>query len=547
MADVEAIVRRFRRLKSRRDGYWQGLWRQVRHYCMPDQEDTLPKGAEAGLSLFDTTALAARERLASGMYSWMAPSDRRWFKVQAADRGLSETGEVADWFALATDCLEAELASSNWAGELLKSLNDLACGLDAVLYCEDGGAASSLAFRSYPVETVCYAVDERDRVDTVLREFELTARQMLMRFGDDCPAEVRELAESQDRCDEARQVLHAVTPREVVSPEEPGPAHMPFLSLYIDLKTRSVLSEGGYEEMPYAVCRFRKSNREQYGRGPGIDALPEIRMLNAMRECFLRNAEQAADPPWMIPDGSLASRNFNKGPGGLIFYRPALSGARPEPVPRGNALQLDAQVIEGERQRVRERFFWDVFDPLGDLRNMTAQEAVIRNNAKMTPFAPIAGNMHADLFGPMIQRAFGVCLRRGLLPPPPAALLEDPAYKVEFVSKIALSLKRQSAQGWISTEASIQGLATIDPAVMDNFDRDRIARDMAEANGCEAEWLVPAEERDRLRAERQEAQAQSAQTQLAADMAGKAGQLSRAPEPGSPLGMMMSGVREAMP
>ena len=30
-------------------------------------------------------------------------------------------------------------------------------------------------------------------------------------------------------------------------------------------------------------------------------------------------------------------------------------------------------------------------------------------------------------------------------------------------------------------------------------------------------------------------------------MAGKAGQLSRAPEPGSPLGMMMSGVREAMP
>ncbi len=547
MADAEGIIRRFNRLKSRRDGHWLALWRKVRHYCMPDQEDTLPRGAETGLALFDTTALAARERLASGMYSWMAPSDRRWFKVQSADRDLSETGEVADWFALATDCLEAELASSNWAGELLKSLNDLACGLDAVIYCEDGGAASALAFRSYPVETVCYAVDERDRLDTVLREFELTARQCLQRFGESCPAEVRDAAESQDRCDEARALLHAVMPREVVMPEEPGAAHMPYLSLYIDLKTKAVLDESGYEEMPYAVCRFRKSNREQYGRGPGIDALPEIRMLNAMRECFLRNCEHAADPPWMVPDGSLASRNFNKGPGGLIFYRPAMSGAKPEPVPRGNSVALDAQVIDAERQRVRERFFWDVFDPLGDLRNMTAQEAVIRNNAKMVPFAPIAGNMHTDLFGPLIQRAFGVCLRRGLLPPPPPALLENPNYKVEFVSKIALSLKRQSAQGWVSTEASIQGLAAADPAVMDNFDRDRIARDLAEANGCEADWLVPVEDRDRARAERQQAQAQAAQAQMLSDMAGKSGQLAKSPEPGSPLGMMLGGIQEAMP
>lgn len=547
MADVEGIIRRYNRLKSRRDGYWLALWRQVRHYCMPDQEDTLPKGAEAGLALFDTTALAARERLASGMYSWMAPSDRRWFKVQSADRELVEHGEVSEWFSKATDCIEEAVAESNWAGELLKSLNDLACGLDAVLYCEDGGAGAALSFRSYPIETVCYATDERDRVDTVLREFEMTARQLASRFGDSCPSEIRDMAESQDRCDEPRGVLHAVLPREVVSPERPGPEHMPYMSLYIDLKTRSVLEESGYEEMPYAVCRFRKSNREQYGRGPGIDALPDIRMLNAMREAYLRNCEHAADPPWLIPDGSLVSRNFNKGPGGLVFYRPAMSGARPEPVHHGNSPQLDAQVIEGERQKVRERFFWDVFDPLGDLRNMTAQEAVIRNNAKMVPFAPIAGNMHTDLFGPLIQRAFGVCLRRGLLPPPPPALLENPNYKVEFVSKIALSLKRQSAQGWVSTEASIQGLAAADPSVLDNFDRDRIARDMAEANGCEADWLVPVKDRDRLRAERAEQQAQAAQAQMAAELAGKSGQLAKAPEPGSPLGMMLGGIQEAMP
>jgi hypothetical protein len=543
--DIEAIIRRYERLKATRDEYWQGLWRQVRHYCMPDQEDGLSKGGEKGGELFDTTAIEARERLASGMYSWMAPSDRRWFELRPEDKHLQDVAAVQEYFSRVSEILAMELANSNWCGELIKCLSDLACGLDGVMYVEDGGADTVLSFKSFPIETVCYSVDRHDRVDTVFRATEMSARQIVQTFGASTDAEISEeirtAAASPDQCDRLFPILHAVLPREDAGAGL-GQKAMAYADLYIDLKTRRVLQEGGYEELPFAVCRFRKSDREQYGRGPGIDALPDIRMLNRMRETFISNAEYAADPSWMIPDGSLVSKTFNRGPGALVFFRPQLNGISPAPVARGNNLQVDYQTIESERERIRAKFYWDVFDPLGDLKNMTAQEVSVRNATKMVPFAPIAGNLHTDLFGPVIQRVYAICARRGLLPEPPAQLGDELQYKIEFVSKIALSIKRQAALGWLQTESALQGLVQLNPALMDNFDVDQIARDLAAANGCETAWLLDVDKRDALRNSRQQAQQAQAQAQALGELAKSAGGLGKAPQPGSPLGQVMDAM-----
>lgn len=542
-SEAESIARRYSSIRASRDGYWKNLWDEVRHYVMPDQKSDVPEGSQATRHIFDATAIQARERLASGMYTWMAPGDRRWFRLAPSDRRLSGNPNVESWFRKATETLSELLADSNFPGELVKALNDLACGIDAVLYCEEDIGRGGIVFRSYPIESVCYQTDSRDRVDTVFREFELTSRQCLEYFSlpdDSLPSEVREDAGSDDRCDRRRCILHAVFPRRVKD-NSVGAGRMAFKSVFVDLKTKTAIREGGYEELPYAVCRFRKSTREQYGRGPGIDALPDIRMLNRMREAFVRNCDFSADPSWMIPEGSLVSRNFNRAPGGVIFYRPGLSGARPEPVPRGNNPQLDAELIEQERSRIRDMFFWDVFDPLGDLRNMTAQEATIRNESKLIPFGPIACNIHNDLLQPMLERVFGILARSGRLDAVPLEL-QDGGYKVEFMSRIALSMKRQSAMGWLQTESTLQGLAAVRPDLMDNFDTDRIVRDVAESNGCEASWLRKSDERDRIRADRRKAEQEQQEQEQAAAVMSSAGQLGKRPEAGSPMQGIMGAL-----
>ena len=539
--DSKRIIERYTALKSRRDGYWLQVWREVRQYCMPTYSDYLSEGGARGMNIFDTTAIEARKRLAAGMYNWMAPPDKRWFEIVPQSDELAKDEEVKDYFSEVTKVVSIALANSNWASVLIQALNNLACGLDAVVYCEDGGIHTALNFRSFPVETVCYSENSRGRVDTVFREFEMTSRQLVQEFGrDDLPDSIRAEGADPRRQDRKHKILHAVFPRQNRDVELIDNKNMPFADVYIELETKRVIYESGFEEYPFAVCRFDKSDNETYGRGPGIDMLPTIKMLNRMQQAYIIASEHGADPSWLVPDGSLLAKNFDRDPGAVIPYKPDVNGAKPEMLPVSGATAKEFQDIKEVQNNVKVGFFWDIFDPLGDLKQITATEAEIRNEGKMIPFAPIAGNLHSELFRVVIHRVFGIVSRRGMLPEPPQKLLEQPDYKIEFVSKIALSIKKIESLGWLQTEASLANIAAAKPDIMDNFDLDEIARDIALVNGSSPKWLVPAKERDQLRAERaQQMQAQQAAEQLAAGAGALGGNLGKAPEPGSPLDAIM--------
>lgn len=531
------IIERYSGLKAQRDGYWLSVWREVRQYVMPTYSDYLTEGGARGMNIFDTTAIEARKRLAAGMYNWMAPPDKRWFELVPQDDELAKDEEVTDYFSEVTKIIAFAMANSNWATVLIQVLNNLACGLDGIVYCEDGGKYSVLNFKSFPVETVCYLENSRGRVDTVFRELTMTSRQLLQEFGNGkLPERIRQEGVDPKLKDKKRKVLHAVFPRNDRDPDCLDNRNMPFADVYIELETKEIIYESGFEEYPFAVCRFDKSDNETYGRGPGMDMLPAIKMLNRMQQAYIISAEHRADPSYLVPDGSLMSKDFDRNPGAVIPYKPDLNGAKPELLPTGSNGVKEFQDIKEVQQNIRSGFFWDIFDPLGDMKNITATEAEIRNEGKMVPFAPIAGNLHSELFRVIIHRVFGIVSRRGMLPEPPRKLLENPDYKVEFVSKIALSIKKIESLGWLQTEAAIANIAARNPEVMDNFIDDEIVRDVSLVNGSSPGWLRPVKERDELRA----ARAQQQQQQMAAqEMLAGAGvlgnNLGKAPEKGSPL------------
>lgn len=537
-----AIIERYTRLKNLRDGYWINVWREVRQYVYPTYSDFLHEGGARGVSIFDTTAIEARKRLAAGMYNWMAPPDKRWFELVPEDDELAKDEEVKDFFSEVTKIISFAMANSNWSTVLIQVLNNLACGLDGVVYCEDGGNLP-LNFRSFPVETVCYSENSKGKVDTVFREFKMTARQIVQEFGnEDLPEKIRTCAADSKRMDDSFTILHAVFPRSNRQENMLDNKNMPYADCYIELESKKVIYESGFEEYPFAVCRFDKSDNETYGRGPGLDILPDIKMLNRMRQSYIIASERQADPSYMVPDGSLVGKEFNKDPGGVIVYKPDINGAKPEVLTNAANLTKLYQDIEAEREKIKMGFFWDIFDPLGDLKSITATEAEIRNEGKMIPFAPIAGNLHSELFRVIIHRVFGICSRRGMLPDPPQKLIDNPDYKIEFVSKIALSIKKIESLGWLQTEASLANMLAIKPDVADNFDLDEVSRDMAMNNGANPKWLKPVKEVAEARAARaqQQQQMQSAETMLAG--AGALGNnLGKAPEPGSPLDALMSG------
>ena len=541
--DAKKIIQRYHALKNLRDGYWLQVWREVRQYVMPSYSDYLTEGGARGLNIFDTTAIEARKRLAAGMYNWMAPPDKRWFEIVPQDDELAKDEEVKDYFSEVTKNIAFAMANSNWATVLIQVLNNLACGLDGIVYCEDGGEKSILNFRSFPVETVCYSENARGRVDTVFRELSMTSRQMVQEFDkNNLPEKIRMEAEEARLQDKKHTLLHAVFPRSCRDENCRDNRNMPFADLYIDLESGKIIYESGFEEYPFAICRFDKSDNESYGRGPGMDMLPTIKMLNRMQQAYIINAEHSADPSYLVPDGSLLSKDFSRDPGAVIPYKPDINGAKPEILQHGDNPAKAFQDIKEVQNAVKVGFFWDIFDPLGDLKQITATEAEIRNDGKMIPFAPIAGNLHAELFRVIIHRVFGILARRNMLPELPPLLREHPDYKIEFVSKIALSIKKIESLGWLQTEASLANIASLKPDIMDNFKLDDICRDIALVNGSSPKWLVSVRERDQVRSQRQkEIQAQTQAQEILAGASALGNNMAKAPEKGSPLDAVING------
>lgn len=541
--DVAPIIARFEKLKATRDGAWLETWRQARKFSMPTENFDGSTGTVRGEDIFDTTSIKARQRLAAGMYNWMAPPEQRWFELQPSDKELAKDSQIKDFFAESTRTIAEALANSNWPSVLIEALNNLACGLDAVVYCEDSAADDLLTFRNYPIENVCYCESAKGKVDTVFVEIKMTSRQMLQEFDETkLPEKVLTDAKDTRLQDNEYKILHAVFPRKNRDRNMADAENMPIADVYIELQSKQLIAEGGFVESPFAVCRFAKASNEQYGRGPGVDLIPDIRFLNRLRQAYIVAREYQSDPMYIAPDGSIVSENFKREPGGIIYYKPDMSGEKIAQLPNNADLNSLYRDIQDERNEIKQGFFWDIFDPLGDLKQITATEAEIRNEGKMIPFAPIAGNLHSELFAVIIHRVFGLLQRKGKLPEIPAALAENGSYKIEFVSKIARSLKKLEVMGWLQTEASLANIMQLKPDVADNFDLDEVARQIALTNGVNPQMLVDLKKREEERADRaQAAQQQMAAEQLMAGAASLGNNLGKAPEPGSPLDAVMSG------
>ena len=325
--DPADIIARFERLKAGRDGCWLETWRQARKFSMPTEQHDRKQGEVRGEDIFDTTAIRARQRLAAGMYNWMAPPEQRWFELQPSDRDLSSDEEVKEFFSQATRIVADAIANSNWPSVLIETLNNLACGLDGIVYCEDCDEPDLLTFRCYPVEKVCYSESSKGKVDSVFVELTMTARQILQEFPEkNLPERIAADAADPRRQDTEYQILHAVFPRKKRNLKMMDAVNMPIADIYIELQSKKIIFEGGFLEAPFAVCRFNKASNEQYGRGPGVDLIPDIRMLNRQRQAYIIGRERQSDPSYIAPDGSVV--NFDRDPGKLIFYKPDLSGLK---------------------------------------------------------------------------------------------------------------------------------------------------------------------------------------------------------------------------
>jgi hypothetical protein len=291
--------------------------------------------------------------------------------------------------------------------------------------------------------------------------------------------------------------------------------------LYLCVEDQQVITEGGYYTMPAFCSRLLRSNNEVYGRGPGIQAMPEIRLVNAMEQDILTWTELMGNPPWLAPDGSSSTPDGR--PGGITYWDASNPNNKPEQVTLKNRVDLAETKTEQKRNRIRRAFHNDLFQLLTNeqvrQKIKTATEVQEMVAEKLLLFSPLFARYTVEKLTPMLERVLDIGIRSGLVDPPPPEIQGTP-YQVAYVSKIALAIKAAETRSFVALANLVTGLSPFVPGIMNVVDWNQGVRDAASSFGVSTK-LIRSDREVATITEQQQRQAMAMQAAQTAEMASR--------------------------
>lgn len=474
MSNAIDLIRRFEDLRARRAS-WEGHWQELAEHVLPRRADVSgPRtpGEKRTLRLFDGTAIEANELLAAGLHGMLTSPATQWFELALKDQALADDQAVHAWLDETARRMHAALNASNFQTEAHELYLDLGCFGTAAMFIEED-RAGGVRFSTRPLSEIFIAQDAEGRIDTVFRRFTFTARQAVQRWGE-AAVGPRIAKLHRDGASTEVALVHAVFPRAETAPGRVDALNLPLASVYVDPDGEHVLSEGGFQELPYVVPRWSKAAGEIFGRSPAMKALADIRMLNEMCRTTIKAAQKVVDPPLLVADDGVMLP-VHTTPGAVNYARFLADGGLPvRPLDSGAQVGLGLQMEESRRKAIRSAFFVDQLQIVGSPQ-MTATEVLQRAEEKLRVLGPMLGRLQSEFLGPLIGRVYGILARAGQLPPPPVGL-DGAALDLVYVSPIARAQRAVEAQGILRLIEIAGPLSQVQPDLVDNIDGDATLR-----------------------------------------------------------------------
>lgn len=531
MMTGEEIIKRCAQMENKR-AQWESMWEQIRKIVNPMSAPISTRGREGQsdaadkydiVRLLDETAMQSNQTLSNGQLSNVTPVGEKWFAYEAP-MNLTEDQEAKDWFARCTEIAQKEIAFSNFYSAAHEDyLNRGAYGIGA-LFTEWSERQQRLIFREEPVGTYCVEEDSEQMVDTLFRRYRLTARQAVIAFREGLPEEITKDAEDPKKCDKEREFIHAVLPRTMPG-EGSEDKRMPYASIYVDVKTKTIVKESGFDDFPYAVSRWIRWNDGPYGIGAGALALPTCRQSNFLEGLADYLTDKIASPPILVP--SQFKNEVDSSAGGVTIYDGTEQG-RPIEWQAGNptGYQIAMNRLELKKQAIKEIFYVPLFSAVSEeSKQMTAREVMERVSEKLSLFHPIFARMTSEMLNPLLQRVFFILFKKQKFPPAPESVLTEDGSglamaDIQYSSRVALAIKAQQMSGFQSILDMTASVAKFDPKVLNIINFEQAIRDAAYILGMSTAWINKKEVIAEMNAKQEQAALEAQQTQETEQLAG---------------------------
>lgn len=494
-------------LRSQLDGERSSFlshWRNLNDYILPRRgrffvQDT-NKGERRNLNIIDSTGTMAARTLRSGMMSGVTSPARPWFRLTTPDPDLAEFDTVKNWLHDTSQRMSTVFLRSNLYNVLPIIYGDIGVFATGAMFMEESFTGDVVRFYPFPIGSYMISTNDKLVVDTFMREFRMTVRQLVDRFVrmDNGSMDWTRVSSHVKFLFDAKQteawidVVHVVMPNQDFDPNMIGAKFKKFISVYYERGSSSaagsanyfsgsadsdkVLSESGYDFFPAMCPRWETTGEDVYGTDcPGMIALGDIKQLQTGERRSLEAIEKMVRPP-MVGPTALRNAKASILPGDITYLdeREGLRGFR-----AAHDINFNIQAVEGKQEQVRQRisraFFEDLFLMLAtsDRRQITAREIDERHEEKLLALGPVLEQLNQDLLDPLIDNTFNIMLRQGLLKEPPEEL-GGMELKVEYISIMAQAQKLAGLAGIERFTQYASGVAAVNPEALDKINVDQL-------------------------------------------------------------------------
>ena len=479
MADLSSpqeILRRADNLRGDRQTT-ETNWQELADYIMPSREFTTRSspGEKRHRRIYHTGPVMAAEQMAGALHGMLTSPALRWFALRPDDERLASNQGARVWFDGATDMMYRMFTSPNARFDLHLHENylDQSAFGTSVLFVGDR-ARNGMAFKALPLSESYLSENDDGVMDTLYRCYTMRANDVVASWGSDVPEELRR--EAENKPDTRWDVVHCVYP----DPKSPKVYSGQYVLKRV-MKAMGTMER--FEDRPFVAARWSKRSGESYGTGAGMNALPDIQVLNALEEEHLRGVMLANAPPLALPDDGFLM-TLNQQPRALNYYRSELGefSDRVFPINTAARPEVAMEKLASMEQRIATAFYIQWMN-LPFKANMTATEVIQRRDEMLRLMGPMVARLQTELLGPVIERTFSVMWRNGQLPPVPTELA-GVTWHVEYTSPLALAQKSSDAASALNFMAALGQMAAGDPTVMDVVDGDEMARFLADRMGA---------------------------------------------------------------
>lgn len=475
-------------------------WREIATFMLPNDSAFIITGSQGyggtgGIQttqrVFDGTAIRATRDLASAIDTTLTNPATNWAEIEFQEQELNNDrgpdGSAA-WLERSTKLMFKAFAKSNFNTEKSAGYKHMVSVGAMAIFQEnkehdDGGKFSGFHFGNTSINELAWSENKFGIVDTVYRRMQITAKQAIERFGEKVSDKIK--TDFEKSPDTLQDFVHAIFPRAEEDIDRLGVVidglHRPFVSAYIERRTKQFVELSGHYQFPMYIVRFDKGPNEQYGRGAGHIALPDTRTLNISIELLLEASEKGMNPPIIseaenVPAGTDFSARS-------LIYVDDIDKIQQFVV----ATNLNFSQITVDRlvDSIDKAFFLDKIrlPPRDTIGEMSAFEVGKRVEEMQKSFGSTTQRLNEEFLDPLVTRSFDLMLKGGAFDPIPDMVQESMVnnrmgLKINYVNILSRSQKFEQLTNIRQLVGVAQELAvaTGSPEPLDRLDTDEIMR-----------------------------------------------------------------------